>query len=178
VVRTLGGSEAQRPAASAGQALDANEDTEDIAALRSSLLPVASPRAGRHDAEDAVQEALFRACADPDVELVRAAGWLRVVTRNAAVDIARRRGRDLALRTRLETLQAVSPDHADDVVDRQLAVALQTMLDRLTAHQREVIRHVAGGRSVRAAAVEMGITERAAQGHLTRARRALRSWSS
>jgi RNA polymerase sigma factor (sigma-70 family) len=150
----------------------------DLAELRSTLMGVAFPRAGSHDAEDAVQEALFRACADPSIELEQASGWLRVVTRNAAVDIARRRGRDEAMLRRLAPRQMVSPDHADDVVDRELAGWLEGMLDRLAAPQRTVVALLAGGKSLRDAAAEMGISVKAAEGHLTRARKALRSWSS
>jgi RNA polymerase sigma factor (sigma-70 family) len=157
-----------------------HDDTHSrgIAELRSALLGIASSRAGAHDAEDAVQEALYRAWAHPDVELDRAAGWLRVVTRNAAVDIARRRGRDVGMLKRIVPHEPVTPDHAEDVVDREFAVTLRALLVRLSPPQREVIGLLARGKALREAAAEMGVSLRAAEAHLIRARRALRTWAS
>lgn len=147
----------------------------DLDRVRARLVTLAATSGAHEDAEDAAQEALSRAWANQRVDAATAVGWLTVVTRNLAVDMARRRGRDAQLLDRASLWEPPVPDPSEEVLDRHLSASLRRCIEQLPERQREVVRLIADGCSLAEAARLMGITERAAEGHLSRARKTLRA---
>ena len=152
--------------------MHALENMGDLPGLRASLIRAAMRGgASSHDAEDLVQEAICRALNRSDSENLEA--WLRVVVRNLAVDAARARTRfDKAAPSLAETGRERDP--LEEVEDVELARTLKSHLCTLPSLQRDAIGALAAGTSIGGFATGRGISQRAAEGHLRRARGCLR----
>jgi RNA polymerase sigma factor (sigma-70 family) len=125
------------------------------------------------DAEDCLHEAMLRAAVRPDLDLDsrRLVPYLVQATRWRAVD--RRRAREASTRasTRLavdSTEEQVSPE--DVVAVHDLADSLLRAVHELPLRERDVIRHRAAGFDARETARRLGISYKAQEGALTRAR--------
>ena len=120
----------------------------------------------RHLAEDAAQEAFAIACRELG-RLRRTdkfAGWLRVVCRNAANRIARRRPQFVAS----EEVPAPGSDTSGDGLHQ----AVRQSVQNLPIPQREVVvLRYFSGLSYEQIAATLGISSRAVNGRLTRAKR-------
>ena len=127
------------------------------------------------DAEDSVHDALLQVVAHPALDHSRAGSLLTVVAMRRAYDRQRERGREQRAVRRVGRLadRLVSPD--DVAVDRVEAQALAHFACRLPRRQRDVLGRRAGGLSLAEIALGLGITSKAAESALTRARVALRS---
>jgi RNA polymerase sigma factor (sigma-70 family) len=136
-------------------------------------------RQGRDaDAEDHVQDAVVAALdalrrngRGPEV----ATAWLRTVARRRAADEVRRALRDR--RVVAESASLAEPpayDAVTDVLDRHEARWLAAHVDRLPATTREVVHALASGATQADVAGALGLTPRAVEAHVRRARLALR----
>ena len=152
--------------------------TDMVATYRDTIQPLyefVSRRAGssRQLAEDITQETYLRAVVQwrkrrrPDKPLA----WLQTVARNLLLNHYRRKKpkslEELYIKDVLETVPVGSPD----------ATALVYWgLARLGGRQRRVLEaFYINGKPVRAIAAELGVSERAVEGRLRRARQALKS---
>lgn len=131
----------------------------------------------RDEAEDCAHDALLVALDRP--ELIdgarREEGWLAVVARRRAVDHIRRRTRAGALTHSFgDPDQRLAVDFSEDVVSRLAAQVLADDIRELPAATQSVLHHLAAGGTTADAAQALGITKRAADSHLHRARRHLR----
>lgn len=126
------------------------------------------------DAEDCVQETLIRAACAGNLDQSRAGPFLTTVLINLCAD----HGRARSIRTRLlERIAYVTNDAPPDESICDLAEArwLSDRADRvLPTQERNVLRARAAGLTVRQAAEQLGITVKAAETALTRARKTLR----
>lgn len=127
------------------------------------------------DAEDAVQEAMIRAVEDRSVQYGRVGPWLRAVTVRLCADRHRQVARDVELSTR-PSLASTPPVPVEDVVcDRAEA---RWLVDRsaelLPAHQAEALRLRSQGFDVGDVALNLGLSYRATESLLARARQAVR----
>jgi RNA polymerase sigma factor (sigma-70 family) len=126
------------------------------------------------EAEDCVHEALVELLEVDDPASVRTpAGWVATVSRRRLVDQVRRRSRERVAGQR-EPATIAPADPADLVADRDLARWLVRSMDDLPATTREVCAAIGEGKSEAQVAQELGLTARAVESHLTRARRRLR----
>ncbi|MGM1059457.1 RNA polymerase sigma factor [Saccharothrix sp. Mg75] len=100
--------------------------------------------------------------------------WLGVVARHRSVDRVRRAQREQGALARLRAATPPPVDPDEVVVDRALAAWLVQALDDLPPTTRQVCRSIAAGATTGQTAAELGLTTRAVQSHLTRARRLLR----
>jgi RNA polymerase sigma factor (sigma-70 family) len=135
--------------------------------------------ASRADAEEYVQEAvvclLARQAAEPGAEPVTAvAAWLAVAAHRKFLDRVRRCERERQAVTRLGGRDCSEPDPAERVTEQALAVWLVQALEQLPVMTRRVCEQIAAGADVEQTARQLGLTCRAVQSHLTRARRLLR----
>ena len=128
------------------------------------------------DAEDHLQDAVVAALAEHHrtgrlPETARA--WLRTVAQRREADHVRR-----AQRERRYAAAARDPEHADDVagevLDRHEAHWLAARVETLPSRTRAVVHALAAGRSQRDVADQLGLTTRAVEAHVRRARLALR----
>ncbi|GAA1311250.1 RNA polymerase sigma factor [Saccharothrix xinjiangensis] len=132
----------------------------------------------RADAEDYVHEALLTLLirqSDPDaapVTSVRA--WLTTVAHRKFLDHLRQTGREHRAMSRVEGRPVDEPDPAETVTERALAAWLTRSLQQLPGTTRRVCELTAAGADVEQTARSLGVTPRAVQSHLTRARRLLR----
>ncbi|GAA3436869.1 RNA polymerase sigma factor [Kutzneria kofuensis] len=126
------------------------------------------------EAEDCVHEALVELLEVDDPESVRApAGWVATVSRRRLIDQVRRRSRERVAGQREPT--AIAPvDPADLVADRDLARWLVRSIADLPPTTRQVCAAIGDGMSEAEVAQSLGLTARAVESHLTRARRRLR----
>jgi len=124
------------------------------------------------DAEDCVSQAVESALAAPPPRDVTA--WLITVSRRRAIDLVRRREAE-----RRALLTAPMPeatgDAADAVVDRLTAQWLWRQAANLPATTQTVLRGTVDGVAVDDLARMAGLTRRATESHLLRARRHLRA---
>ena len=132
---------------------------------------VADPR----DADDLVHEAMLRVVTLPSVDDATVPGLLSTVVMRLAVDRARhqRRADDLTRRLAGRTDPAAPVDEA--ACDRSEAAWLAARLTGLPANDRAVLLSRADGHRTGAVADRLGITQKAAECALTRARRTLRA---
>lgn len=110
-------------------------------------------------ADEAVQETFlraWRACASFDADGGPMVHWLLAITRNAAVDLARSRGRRPPVQPATAGREAVAAgDFADLVGTRS---ALQQALRRLAAdHRHAIVETILLDRAPREVAAEIGI---------------------
>jgi RNA polymerase sigma factor (sigma-70 family) len=126
------------------------------------------------EAEDCVHEALVELLEVDDPTAVRTpAGWVATVSRRRLIDQVRRRSRERVAGQRQPT--AIAPaDPADLVADRDLARWLVESMAELPVTTQEVCAAIGEGKSEAEVALELGLTARAVESHLTRARRRLR----
>ena len=127
------------------------------------------------EAEDCVHEALVELLEVADPESVRTpAGWVATVSRRRFIDQVRRRCRE-RVASRRERAAAIAPvDPADLVADRDLARYLVRSMAALPRTTREVCAAIGAGKSEADVAESLGLSARAVESHLTRARRRLR----
>ncbi|GGM43462.1 hypothetical protein GCM10012275_13040 [Longimycelium tulufanense] len=129
----------------------------------------------RQDAEDCVHDSLVKMLArlargDGEVERVEA--WLAVATQHQLVDRHRRAQRERAALRRVHA--PVAPDPGEAVADRQLARWLVDHLSALPPVTQQVCWALADGLTTEQASVQLGLSRRSVESHLTRARRHLR----
>ena len=127
------------------------------------------------EAEDCVHEALVELLEVADPTSVRApAGWVATVSRRRLIDLVRRRCRE-RIAGRREHAATIAPvDPADLVADRDLARWLVRSMADLPPTTRDVCAAIGEGKSETEVAEALGLTARAVESHLTRARRRLR----
>ena len=126
------------------------------------------------DAEDCVQEALLRASHVPGVPPDRIGPLLTTVTVRLCIDWQRRHKIATRAIASYAGRRDVCPDPIEEVDDRAEAAWLRQAVDGLADTERAVMLARADGRSVSETARQLGITYKAAEGALTRARRKLR----
>lgn len=146
---------------------------ERLESLRPVLMRIPHPLA-LEEPEDLVQEAFLRALTHPEVEPEKLQGWLRTVVRNLGYDALRRDRSADAATARLAKSEVMEPDPADAVAEQDLAKVAADWARDLPRRQREVLYGVAEGRSIAEVAQAQGLSLRGAEGHLRRAREALR----
>lgn len=127
-----------------------------------------------HLAAEALQHAYLRIarhvrpCAEPAMFRV----WTRRVARSALSDIRRREGRFASF---LNRWQCELPEGDDTVPDDHLWRSLETGLDRLPESDRSLLEaKYLRGETVAAISARLGLTPKAIESRLTRARDALR----
>lgn len=127
----------------------------------------------REDAEDVASEAVLRAATKDDLDLERAAGWLRVVTRRLAIDTFRRRERARAT----EAKRAYDAPHIpqDRVDDRLEAEWVAGLVDALPERQRFVLQRRAEEATPEAIAISLGCSYKTVESLTSRGRAAVRS---
>lgn len=143
---------------------------------RDELLEIARSRSSSaEEAEDAVQEAMIRAVEDPDVQLGRVRSWLRLATVRACADRHREVARDRELGKSL-SVAPVEPllveEGACDRAEARWLAARSAEL--LPARQVQALRLQAQDLDVGQVARTMGLSYRATESLLARARRSLR----
>jgi RNA polymerase sigma factor (sigma-70 family) len=125
------------------------------------------------EAEDCVHEALVELLEVDDPESVRTpAGWVATVSRRRLIDLVRRQCRERLAGRRQHPIGPDDP--ADLVADRDLARYLVRSMAELPPTTREVCAAIGDGMSEAEVAKAFGLTARAVESHLTRARRRLR----
>ncbi|MFF0073548.1 sigma-70 family RNA polymerase sigma factor [Streptomyces sp. NPDC005494] len=142
---------------------------------REELLEIARRRSSSdEEAEDAVHEAMLRAVEDPDVQYGRIGPWLRLATVRACAERHRQIARDSELARSLPA--PVEPCQVEEAAcDRAEA---QWLADRgmelLPARQAEALRLRSRDLDVGQVARTLGLSYRATESLLARARRSLR----
>jgi DNA-directed RNA polymerase specialized sigma24 family protein len=129
----------------------------------------------REDAEDAVAETLMRAASSPlqGDELAR---WLTAVLLNVCADAHRRHYREQRLMTRLAWREESGhPGHEDEVLSRLSATQQLSAVKSLPPRQSAVLLQRGDGGGVDEIASGMGITYKAAESLLARARASARA---
>lgn len=158
--------------------------TDDVwAALlenRQRAIRVARARGAHPDeVDDVVQEAMARVASMRDVDIRRVGSLVTVVVANLAVDGHRSRARTSRIQERVTAgvLPEPSPDEA--ICDAAEARWLWSLRDGLADQDRRVLQLRADGRSIAQAAAELGVTYKAAENALGRARKRLKTaWSA
>ncbi|MFI2778948.1 sigma-70 family RNA polymerase sigma factor [Streptomyces sp. ALB3] len=143
---------------------------------RDELLEIARSRsASAEEAEDAVQEAMIRAVEDPGVQYGRVRAWLRRATLRACAERHRQVAREAELSRSLHAAP-VEPLLVEEVAcDRAEARWLAARSEELLpARQAEALRLHSQELDVGQVARAMGLSYRATESLLARARRALR----
>lgn len=130
----------------------------------------------RAQAEDCVQDAILALLAQrTTLEEIRSVpAWLSVAARRRAIDHLRRTSREHVALARLTARTPPDPEPAEEVTERALAHWLADALNSLPATTQRVCRAVGEGQSVQQVAAKLGLSHRAVESHLTRARRYLR----
>jgi RNA polymerase sigma factor (sigma-70 family) len=127
------------------------------------------------DAEDAVHDALLQLMAHPALDLGRAGSLLTVVAMRRCYDRQRSHTREQRAAHRLGRLDKRQSSPVDWALDRVEAESLVGHVRRLPERQRDVVGHHAVGFTTVETARTMGITPKAAESALSRARVALRA---
>jgi DNA-directed RNA polymerase specialized sigma24 family protein len=128
-------------------------------------------------AEDHVQDAIVAALEErrrtgrtPDAPR----SWLGTVARRREVDTVRRAVRERRAAAASCGVGATDADVALEVLDRHEAHWLAAHVEQLPARTRDVVRELGSGASQADVALALGLTPRAVEGHVRRARLALR----
>lgn len=147
---------------------------DEYGALRAHALRLClAAGATLEEAEDCVHEALVELLEVDDPESVRTpAGWVATVSRRRLIDLVRRQCRERLAGRRQHLIGPDDP--ADLVADRDLARYLVRSMAELPPTTREVCAAIGDGMSEAEVAEAFGLTARAVESHLTRARRRLR----
>lgn len=134
-------------------------------------------RGNEEAVHDVLQQTLLRAVRHLRVIATEAElwGWLTVLARSAAADLARRERRHLGFLERWFQAQPSPTIPEPSEADQRLEAALACELSQLPAADREILeqKYLSGG-SVRELAETFGTTEKAVESRLTRARQKLR----
>ncbi len=141
---------------------------------------VARARSGsRHDVDDLVQEGMARVAAMPEVDLERVGPLLTTVVMNLAVDGHRRDSQANRLRRRVAGRREVQGSVEEEVCDDHEARWLHGQVQGLSGQDRRAVELRAAGLTLPEIADELGVTYRAAEGALGRARTRLRrAWAA
>ncbi|MFI2371651.1 sigma-70 family RNA polymerase sigma factor [Streptomyces sp. NPDC018833] len=145
---------------------------------RKQLLKVAQRRSmSLQDAEDAVHEAMARAAERPHLDASRLGAWLTSVTIRLCIDQHRQLSRDAGICRRVGSTLTVpsTVPHEEAVCDRAEARWLALQSVELPKNQVEALRLKAQDLDVAQVAQRMGLTYKAAESLLGRARRTLRA---
>jgi DNA-directed RNA polymerase specialized sigma24 family protein len=129
------------------------------------------------DAHDCAQDAITELFAHPDVEHPKA--WVATVAYHRYVDLCRKRGREHCVGlVPVPTAGAADlPGPEEQAVGRAHAYWLVGVMKRWPASTRAVCSAVGAGMSRLEIVNRLGLTDRAVESHLTRARRSLRGLS-
>jgi RNA polymerase sigma factor (sigma-70 family) len=142
---------------------------------REQLLKVARRRSmSREDAEDAVHEAMLRAVENPNVDDERLGAWLTTVTIRLCTDRYRQVNRDTEVGSLATHAMPAPATLEESVCDRAEAIWLAGQSGELPARQAEALRLKSQDLDVEQVASHMGLSYRAVESLLARARRALR----
>lgn len=145
---------------------------------REHLLKVARRRSmSLQDAEDAVHEAMARAAERPHLDGDRLGAWLTSVTVRLCIDQHRQLSRDAGICRRVGSMLTVpsTVPHEEAVCDRAEARWLALQGVELPKSQVEALRLKTQDLDVAQVAQRMGLTYKAAESLLGRARRTLRA---
>lgn len=145
---------------------------------REQLLKVARRRSmSLQDAEDAVHEAMARAAERPHLDGDRLGAWLTSVTIRLCIDQHRQLSRDAGICRRVGSMLTVpsTVPHEEAVCDRAEAKWLAQQSVELPKNQVEALRLKAQDFEVAQVAQRIGLTYKAAESVLGRARRTLRA---
>ncbi|MFE4691951.1 sigma-70 family RNA polymerase sigma factor [Streptomyces sp. NPDC056749] len=144
---------------------------------RDEMLEIAHGRSSSaEEAEDAVHEAMIRAVEDPDVQYGRLRSWLRHATVRACADRHRQVTRDRELSETLSAAPAESLLVEEGACDRAEARWLaDRSVELLPARQAQALRLQAQDLDVGQVARTMGLSYRATESLLARARRSMRN---
>lgn len=126
------------------------------------------------DAEDCVQEAMLRVAAMREVDLDRVGPLLSTVVANLAVDGHRARARAATAHARLQGWRRTEPPVDEQVCDEHEARWLWSRRGGLGTQDRRVLELRAQGLTVTETADALGLTYKAAEASLTRARSRLK----
>lgn len=146
------------------------------------LVDTAIQRCQRHgltrdEAEDCVHDAVLAMINYQQAhgEVTRPSAWLGVVARRRWIDRLRevRRERRALARAQARVTAGAGPE--EEVVGRAVAKWLADAVDTLPPMTRQVCHAIASGRTSDQVAVDLGLSRRAVDSHLTRARRLLRT---
>jgi RNA polymerase sigma factor (sigma-70 family) len=151
---------------------------QQIWSHREQLLRVARRRStSPQDAEDAVHEAMARAAERPHLDGDRLGAWLTAVTVRLCVDQHRQLSRDTGIRRRAGSMLTApsAVPHEEVVCDHAEALWLARQGTELPENQRVALRLKAQDLDVAQVAQRMGLTYKAAESLLGRARRTLRA---
>lgn len=139
-------------------------------------LRVAHRRCGsRDEVQDCVQEAIARVAGMKVVDVERAGPLLSTVVSNLAVDGYRRRTRDAEIASRIGLQSTVEPAHEETFCDAEEARWLWSRRLLLTEQDRTVLEMRVAGHSISESAALLGISYKAAENALGRARSKLRT---
>ncbi|MBT2455952.1 sigma-70 family RNA polymerase sigma factor [Streptomyces sp. ISL-86] len=149
---------------------------QQIWSHREQLLKVARRRSmSLQDAEDAVHEAMVRAAECPHLDGDRLGAWLTSVTVRLCVDRFRQLSRDAEVHTRSALTAPGQVTVEEAVCDRAEARWLAGRSRDLPARQAEALRLKAEDLDVAQVAGQLGLSYRAVESLLVRARRTLRA---
>lgn len=142
---------------------------------RERALRVARARcASAQDAEDCVQEAMVRVAGMSQVDLARVGPLLSTVVANLAVDGHRSRARAAKAHARMQGWRRTEPPVDEQVCDEHEARWLWSRCGGLAVQDRRVLELRAQGLTVTQTAEALGLTYKAAEASLTRARSRLK----
>jgi DNA-directed RNA polymerase specialized sigma24 family protein len=127
------------------------------------------------DAEDSVHDALLQLMAHPALDLARAGSLLTVVAMRRCCDRQRSHIREQRAAHRLGRLGTMHPSPVDWALDRVEVESLVGHVHDLPERQRDVVGHRAVGFTTAETARTMGISPKAAESALSRARVTLRA---
>jgi DNA-directed RNA polymerase specialized sigma24 family protein len=145
-----------------------------LVAERERLVETLRRRSGVHvDAEDWAHDAMLRVASVADVDEARVGGLLVTVGWRIGIDALRAQRRHRRIASRLVVTSIAAADHV--AVGNQAAGELLMHVDTLPRRQRDVFLMVAGGVSLREAGRALGMSYKAAESALARARVRLRA---
>ncbi|HEV7976605.1 RNA polymerase sigma factor [Amycolatopsis sp.] len=133
-----------------------------------------SAGATAEDAEDSAQDALVSLLESPEAPVRRPGAWIVTVSHRRWVDHLRRDRREHAVLRHEQAMSGGPVDPAEVVADRDQARWLVASLKKLPETTQEICLAVGRGASREEVAQAFGISPRAVESHLTRARRMLR----
>ncbi len=144
---------------------------ELLARAMPEMTAYARRRIGATAADDVVSEVLVAALERARTGRSVTIGWLMAVASNKVVDHWRRHERDSNLVERLRAQQPMWADAPDAAADG-VSILLETMRPR---HRSILVRHYVRGEPVGVLAAEEGVSYRAMESAMARARRAFRA---
>jgi RNA polymerase sigma-70 factor (ECF subfamily) len=147
-----------------------------LAAHRDRLVRVADRRLSPGgDPEDCAHDALLRCDTITEVDPEHVGALLTTIVVRLCIDTERRTRAGAAATARYAARRAVETDAIEQVDDDAEARWLASLVDTLAPIERAVVRARADGHTVGETAERLGLTYKAVEGALTRARRKLRA---